>query len=96
MNTLRKLKIWYWAHFYKFRQNPNNKLLVFILDWLFVPVLVSFKTLIDPNTTLNVKIFIFCITLFFWWWPMKYFLQKRMKEKTKYYYDLYNKDLVKN
>jgi hypothetical protein len=94
MNRFKNLIISYFAHLYKFRQNPKNRIFVFLLDYLFIPFIICFRFLISENETLPFKIISFLIVVFCWWFINRYLLQNK-DEKLKYYYDLYlkNKEL---
>ncbi len=85
MRKLKEIEIWYFARIYKLKQ---NSFFSFIIDWLLIPFVISYKEIFS-NKPFHLKILMFFIALILWWVAMEFYLKKRIQKKLKHYYDLY-------
>ena len=82
------------ASLYAFRKRIKQKPLLFLLDWVAIPLLfVTFLGFWDKDGTLELKLFNFGIVLL-WWCVVKLLLwDKWMAAAEKNYKKFYEKDL---
>lgn len=82
------------ASLYAFRKRIKQKTLLFLLDWVAIPLLfVTFLGFWDKEGSLDLKLFNFGIVLL-WWCVVKLLLwDKWMATAEKNYKKFYEKDL---
>ena len=92
---LSKWNSWYYSHLYKFRNNPQYKLLVFILDYIAVPFVITYRDFFNPEIPLSKRILVITAVFLVWGYLFWSLLRGYIARKTKHHYEKYLREQQK-